>query len=239
MLRMSLHYARVKDEDFKHNLRLLAVCQKLRYAALPLVYNSVFFYSCDASLDDDFNELPSDPLDKEPTGRLMTNLDLVVSAGCIEMVRFAGIYADYPPFILPGLWMGIDNMRKAASEWSRIVALDIAIYPSIDFSDSDVVDIAACRDEIQEISTAMAGAMPGILRLEAECKSNALSSELLGHLTSHYTEQLQVLHSKLLISPPLDRQFKQLRDLCIHFDGLSGQDLPRVLPGNLERLRLV
>ncbi|KAJ2715930.1 hypothetical protein H4R19_000931 [Coemansia spiralis] len=98
----------VAPQKFKELLPLLAVCRRLRHIALPAVYQCVIIRSRSSREYDDQDE-ESTPQRLDPNNErvlLSSNADLIVSAGCVGLVKKAmflklDVYCDEEPVDAP------------------------------------------------------------------------------------------------------------------------------------------
>ncbi|KAJ1732192.1 hypothetical protein LPJ61_002163, partial [Coemansia biformis] len=81
--------------------------------------------------------------------------------------------------------------------------------------------------------------MPGIRDLRfGGMKHNLVARALYSQLAEFYTEQLEVLHSRHAITVPQCRPFARLKDVSISGDNNHDNQLPRMCPDSIERLKL-
>ncbi|KAJ2779958.1 hypothetical protein H4R18_003704 [Coemansia javaensis] len=226
-------------DTLKANLPLLAVCRRWRYLVLAAVYSGVDICYGDSgrgsgSDDDHASSAPSEPDDAEIT----TNLDLVVSAGCVQTVKQMSITVYYRTNPFPGLDAVIRLMRGAAEEWRGVRQLDVSVLATGHLLGLRA-NAADHKAEIKQTSAALAATMPGVCRVFFD--SNYLGSavqEFGGRLAVLYSDQLESLLSRHPVIVPPDHTFGQLKRVSIEYGGVISYQHPRVDPARLVSLGL-
>ncbi|KAJ2807689.1 hypothetical protein H4R21_000381 [Coemansia helicoidea] len=225
-------------DDFKRNLLLLAVCQKWRRLAIPMVYNCVivqYGHQPDRRAGRSMRYLDAEPTD----AAVRTNLDLVATVGRVHAVRRAQVDVRCLANPFPGWREVIQRMRAVASVWA-VTELEFAIHPvDYRFDDSNI-DMAKHTDDIAEVGDALVGLMPDVRRLECGgANPNPIAQSLSGRLASHYADQLRCLDSGYPMILPLGCQLTGLKRFHINYDLVPGYQLPQMTSGELVDMRLV
>ncbi|KAJ2776666.1 hypothetical protein H4R18_005554 [Coemansia javaensis] len=226
----------------KANLPLLAVCRRWRRLALTTVYSGVAIcYDSRASRDSgpDDGHHPDNMADEPDDPAITTNLDLVVSAGCVQAVKRAQIVVDHKTNPLPGLGAAIRLMRAAAAgEWRGVRRLDISTM-SAERTLALGVNAADYESEIKQTSAALAAILPGVCNVTfKDYFASPVVRELDGQLAVLYSDQLEGLLSYHTITVPPDHTFRQLKSVSIGHDSSISYQHPRVDPAKLVSLSL-
>ncbi|KAJ2708835.1 hypothetical protein H4R19_004552, partial [Coemansia spiralis] len=223
---------------FKSTVPLLSVCQRWRCVALPMAYNKLYVrygavpnlvsgtYSCYVAAS-------------EPTDVVVaTNLDLIVAAGCVHMVRTAKIDVHFVANPFPGFKCIIRRMSAAANNW-RILSLSVAMHPDTFRFNSEYVDMDKHADDIAEIGGAIATLLPKLRNLECGGASrNCFARTLYGHIAGLYTEQLRSINSQHPIYLPQNRRLRALNNVHIEYVHGINHRLPNMESGELVSLSL-
>ncbi|KAJ2802848.1 hypothetical protein H4R21_002261 [Coemansia helicoidea] len=224
--------------EFRRSLLLLAVCQKWRRLAIPLVYNLVYV-KYGGRPRRRTGQFARDAKAEEAAGvSVTTNLDLIAMVGCASVVKDVTIDVRYlaTPF---SEWREvIQRMRAVAGEW-RVTKLAVAMYPDIVHYDDRNVDMAKYADDVASVSDALAALMPDVfgLRLDWNC-NNQIASSLYGRLVGHYADQLLQLNSPNSIVVEPDRQLTTLQNVWMSCNNDASYHFPRMASGELIGMTL-
>ncbi|KAJ2717118.1 hypothetical protein H4R19_000203 [Coemansia spiralis] len=210
------------------NLPLAAICRRLRYIALPIVYKEVYIDAFDEdsthryefSVDFSRNEPGhSTPNDQGAYGgwRAITNVDIIASMGYTGLVQHVGIEMEAGHGHVGCLRHAVRYLCNAASEWPTVKRLDIWMkdpdfdspvrfndsdsyaYSDSDDSDSDDSDDA---DEFAQLALALRAMMPNAHGLDFS-DSRCFPAPTFGEqLIQHYHQQLRMLHFTVWTNGP-------------------------------------
>ncbi|KAJ2777292.1 hypothetical protein H4R18_005220 [Coemansia javaensis] len=227
-------------DTVKANLYLLAVCQRWRRVALPIVYSTVAIqYGSDPEDAKEDNKVATQRGSDPGDAKVATNLGLVASAGCAQAVGRIEIRVFHAVDPFPGLAEVIRLMRTAAEEWSGARTLAISMNPDTRVFDKFKVNVGEYEDEIGRTSAGLAATMPGVRHVVFdEYETNFIARKLYGQLAAFYSGQLRSMLSQHPITVHPDCTFKQLEHAKIWHQGRDGYQHPRVDPRNLVSLRL-
>ncbi|KAJ2716753.1 hypothetical protein H4R19_000461 [Coemansia spiralis] len=218
------------EERFMHfgrSLSLLAVCRRWRRLALPIVYSRVTFEY------DDMPESASEDTDANGL-RIVSNLDLAVSAGCTGLVREVWCTAFHMDDALPGLETIVSRMKRAAARWARVDTLWV-----ISHSDSHGTSNDDNPDAVtQSIAEGLIEMLPGVRRLKTDCDSGDVAiGGVSALLVNGYAAQLCSYNGRLA-SLALGCVFKQLERATVSFGSGTGVRPPVIDTGRLQHLEL-
>ncbi|KAJ2713082.1 hypothetical protein H4R19_002429 [Coemansia spiralis] len=180
--------------DFGQYLPLLAVCRQWRRLALPAVYSVVFYMHNSWPLDDTGNiDLQGTAAAKCP--RIQTNLDLVASAGCANIVKEVYLNVNYVDAPLPGLAVAVSRLMGVAVRWSRVNQLRIlACGPGRG---------SAKEDAVQAVASGLIAVLPGVCRFELDdYQGSAIVDGVAARLTAGYANQLRMYNGYPTPLPP-------------------------------------
>ncbi|KAJ2782425.1 hypothetical protein H4R18_002295 [Coemansia javaensis] len=170
--------------------------------------------------------------------KVETNLDQVVSVGCLGTVKrvVLTVFHDGSPF--PAIDAVMEMMRAAAEEWTGARELLISLIPCGN-TFRGVFDVSRHDAEFRRISAALAALLPGLRRLRLDGKdNNSVCRGLYGRLVEFYASQLHELHTWHPFTADPSCVFKQLRSVWFNYDDATGYQLPRMDPARLEALTL-
>ncbi|KAJ2776661.1 hypothetical protein H4R18_005549, partial [Coemansia javaensis] len=224
----------------KANLRLLAVCRRWRCVALADVYSGVAVcYGGKLSRNGGPGGARTDKATSDPYApRSASNMDLVISAGCMQVVKRVVIIVDYKRSPLTDFGVVTQQMRAAAEEWRGVRRLDITIFNSRDMP-ARRTDVAGSEGKIKRASAELAATMPGVCRVHFDSISfDKIVQELDSQLAVLYSDQLEGLVSSHPIAVPPDHTFRQLKSVSIGHDSSISYQHPRVDPAKLVSLSL-
>ncbi|KAJ2711674.1 hypothetical protein H4R19_003136 [Coemansia spiralis] len=137
VLRLSLS-DRDDERWFERNLQLVAVCRRLRYIALPLVYKVAYTdafdddstgrrqFNVDLSRGESGHSTPSDQ-EARSCWRALSNVDLIDSMGYIGYVQHVRIELEGDHDNVVGLRYAVWHLRDAESVWPAVKQLDICM----------------------------------------------------------------------------------------------------------------
>ncbi|KAJ2777496.1 hypothetical protein H4R18_005122 [Coemansia javaensis] len=228
-------------DTVKANLYLLAVCQRWRRVALPIVYSTVAIqYGSDPEDAKEDNKVATQRGSDPGDAKVATNLGLVASAGCAQAVGRIEIRVFHAVDPFPGLAEVIRLMRTAAEEWSGARTLAISMNPDTRVFDKFKVNVGEYEDEIGRTSAGLAATMPGVRHVVFdEYETNLIARELYGQLAAFYSGQLRSILSQHPITVHPDCTFRQLEHLQIRRQCRIGYQHPRVDPRTLVSLCLL
>ncbi|KAJ2713699.1 hypothetical protein H4R19_002114 [Coemansia spiralis] len=249
VLRRSLR-ARKSGWWLELNLPLVAICRRLRYIALPIVYKEAYVYAFD---DDNtrrrgFNvDLSggesghSTPNNQEAHGRwrAVSNVDIIASMGYTDLVQqvIINLEAGYGHAV--GLWHTVGLLCDAASVWPAVKQLHIsmgeqAVGSFIEYDDED----SDHANGFAEHALALRAMLPNVCGLHFADIRRFPTPTLEDQLAQQYYQQLQMLHINTRAEVPLNISFPQVRDLYFNGDRSFPDCIPRVDVANLKRLEL-
>ncbi|KAJ2693210.1 hypothetical protein H4R19_006039, partial [Coemansia spiralis] len=172
---------------------------------------------------------------------LKTNLDLVVGARCLHVVKKVAIEVRYLTSPFPGLKAVIARMREAADEWTGVRSFELNIGTS-DRGNGELHSPAADYEgDIASTNSALATLMPGLRKITlGNSRHTETTSTLCGRLVGLYANQLQSFHSSFAPAVPQDQVFARLRDLAMRVPRSYSLEnpLPRLDPEVIESLEL-
>ncbi|KAJ2778688.1 hypothetical protein H4R18_004439 [Coemansia javaensis] len=215
----------------EENLSLLAVCQRWRRLALPVAYGAV-----SVEIKARGARVGSSPSETTYMGvPIRSNLDLVVSAGCVNLVKSVCIEAKYSGSPSAAFNSVLGFMRAAAGEWSGVRLLEVALSPAATAAEHDD------NDDIQAACGAMVAMMPGVSELYFSTGAFhpvPAVSEAYGCLAGLYSDRLEELGASYPVAFPRDASFKRLRRIRVGYAYEPGRRLPQINPDVLETLEL-
>ncbi|KAJ2714732.1 hypothetical protein H4R19_001569 [Coemansia spiralis] len=215
--------------SLKANISVAAINQRLRQAALPLVYKRVSV---------DFPATGSGGSNGATTNAVYTtNLDLVVSAGCMDLVRCVRVGVARPSYGIDELALAATVLREAKAEWPAVKSLEVAgnwITPSV-FVRDNVPD----AESIQRVLDALVAVVPNVCTLLTGGRSHIAPVRCLFQaLAERYQRQLQSVHFTFPMDPQEDVQFTRLQRLFINRLSFSDWAIPRIDPAALVKLKI-
>ncbi|KAJ2715927.1 hypothetical protein H4R19_000928 [Coemansia spiralis] len=232
------------------NLPLVAVCRRLRYIALPLVYKEAYMdaFDYDTSWRDKFNVDLSRgkrrhraPSHQGAHGHwvAVSNVDLIVSLGYTGLVKHMGIAIASGYGHVVGLRLVVRHLCNAASEWPTVQRLDISMSePTVSRPIGYEVEDSDRSNEFAKHALALRAMLPNACELCFE-DIRILPDPTFGvQLTQHYHQQLRMLHFDAPADVPPNISFPQLRDLHFAGTGSFPDCIPRVDAAKLECLKL-
>ncbi|KAJ2776089.1 hypothetical protein H4R18_005860 [Coemansia javaensis] len=221
----------------KANLWLLAVCQRWRRVALAAVYSEVFINHDSGGGDDD-----GENVHENSRPQVATNLDLVVSAGCVRMVKKVVVGGRHPPNPLPDVGAAIRLLRAAATEegeWDGVQALELSLDLGSNRFYGDGISAAEHEDAISQASAALAAMMPRVVRLIlGGARRDPVTVAFYGRLAGLYAGRLRALAAQCPIAVAPDCVFRRLCKAQLFHDSQIVHGLPRMDPGSLCKLVL-
>ncbi|KAJ2715657.1 hypothetical protein H4R19_001080 [Coemansia spiralis] len=226
---------------FKRSLPLLAVCQKLRRLALPLVYSCVFvqYGSKPRPQMSDHMAFTTPSDGKAEPAVAATNAPLVESAGLAGAVTRAVVDVYYLDNPLPGLAKAVKAMQESAGAWAKAVDLEVAMHPDFIASLAHGPSAAEHAGAIGNACGALRKLVPDVRRLVLDTDSqDAVVSAVYGRLAGFFAKQLHSLHCARPIDHQPGHRFTQLRSLHYDCNNNHSHPLPLVDAGQLERLTL-
>ncbi|KAJ1726178.1 hypothetical protein LPJ61_005367, partial [Coemansia biformis] len=89
-----------------------------------------------------------------------TNLGLIATAGCKDMVKSADITVYCSDSPIAGLTRVVEGMHEVAGEWKNVSKLAIAMDPTTFRHDYRDLIMADYEDDIRRTGNALAALMP-------------------------------------------------------------------------------
>ncbi|KAJ2717223.1 putative endonuclease lcl3 [Coemansia spiralis] len=250
VLRQSLR-ARDNRWGLELNLPLVAICRRLRYIALPLVYKDAYMDAFDeySTFRQRFNvdlswNAPghSTPNNQGAYGRwrAVSSVDIIASMGYTGLVQHMRIKigSDYGHVV--GLRHALRHLYNAASEWPAVKQLYISVkVPTVDSSIEYNGEDSDHANEFAEHALALRAMFPNACGLRFADIRPFPAPTFGEQLTQHYHQQLRMLRFDTRADVPPNISFPQVRDL--HFVGTRSfpDRFPRVDVAKLERLKLL
>ncbi|KAJ2715278.1 hypothetical protein H4R19_001288 [Coemansia spiralis] len=250
VLRRSLRDRR-KARWLERNLPLAAICQRLRYIALPLVYKVAYMDAFDvvSTRRHTFNVI----LSRRKRGhsitnnqgvygswRAVSNVDIIASLGYTGLVQHMIIDIESGRGRGVGLRHVLTHLCNAASELPAVKQLDIAVRePTAGWSIEYDVEDSDHANEFADHALALRAMIPNVCGLRVADTRRFPAPTFVEQLTQHYHHQLQMLRFDARADVLPDISFPQVRDL--HFAGTRSfpDRIPRVDAAILERLKLL
>ncbi|KAJ2716857.1 hypothetical protein H4R19_000381 [Coemansia spiralis] len=225
---------------FVGNLQLVAVCQRLRGLALPLVFKTMFVRSKERTI-------PATPTNQDGPDndrvtshyRITSNADAVAHASLINLVRRVHFIIQGDCDSIGGMCAAIDAMRRAASVWPSVRSLRLSATKAAPYRvfNGQYADYA---DEIDGHSVALQDLMPNLWEISTRSHiHNNPALALLVQLAADRQEQLQALRLNYTVCNPPDLSFQQLRQVYLDCSCGFSFRLPRISTVRLEKLALV
>ncbi|KAJ2712815.1 hypothetical protein H4R19_002561 [Coemansia spiralis] len=210
VLRRTLRYPDY-GRRLERNLPLVAVCRRLRYIALPIVYEEAYvdIFDENSTWRDEYNMRLSpveSALSTQNEQRVrddwvaISNVDHIASMGYIGLVQHMRIVLEASFGHAVGLRYAVRYLSTVASEWPTVKRLEICINgpthdPRASIHDlySEDWDDPEDAVEFAGLALALKGMMPNVHGLDfADCRS--LATPTLGEqLTQQYHQQLRML----------------------------------------------
>ncbi|KAJ2784002.1 hypothetical protein H4R18_001394 [Coemansia javaensis] len=163
VLQEAFHCNDSSTSDFPYVLSLLAVCRRLRTFAILAAYRTVFVKYNESACHGRYDRaLPASEL-ANPSFR--TNLGLVASAGCAQVVRHVNIEVDFSGFPIHGFGKTVQLMRIVSPAWKGVRSLKLDIVTGDRAYDDTPSSLDANADTFQEIDQDLATVLPNVRHL--------------------------------------------------------------------------
>ncbi|KAJ2779569.1 hypothetical protein H4R18_003925 [Coemansia javaensis] len=221
---------------FNHRLPLLAVCQRWRHMAFPMVYSVAAVRAKPVQ-----RTVNGGPF-RVTLGGLVTksNVRPIASAGCAQTVKrvWAEVhYSDDPSTVLRD---AVKFMRLVANEWGGVKSLAIQFRPL--GRPGNEPDPSRLSDaDVEAVCEAVVAAFPAVSELCFPAyipDPGTAVRKISGRLAGLYAGQLERVEVEHPVDFPPEVAFKRLKRLEVrHFYNL-GDRLPRMDPDVVEVLNL-
>ncbi|KAJ2784357.1 hypothetical protein H4R18_001161 [Coemansia javaensis] len=226
---------------FKAGLPLLAVCQKWRRIAAPVVYGCMFVQHRDHADRSCGNSSSSSTSSSEgASGRTTTNINLIRAAGCGEAVWRVGIDVHFAATPLGGFRAAARLMGPAGGCWAGVRLLEIAVHPGQTAGYTASPDLAASAAALlvlKEIADMMLGVR--VLALGGGSTHYSQVGDLYGHLAAHYAGRVLALSCRHPFAIPADQPFACLEAATVDYDHEVSHVIPRISTAQLARLSIL